>query len=246
MGTHHWEAVAACRSLGGWRHLGGMVIPQRRWGASGGISREGTWWCKEQESIPSECAGASAGPLSAHRVTLGDHSWSCARVPTLTAACGWRLQFVVWFLDLWGLFMALSDPGYCWERSTHLVRVDQACIQLVLGIQLCNCQSVGTRVHFLEATVCTKGDRKPAEGSVGLISYSGIAPQSLVPSCNWSSYLGTAEASARAELWEGRCFPCRQCPMPCCGWSRRRWWPCLLEVCAGRGVVAKLRSCGRR
>lgn len=58
----------------------------------------------------------------------------------------------------------------------------------MLGIQLCNCQSVGTRVHFLEATVCTKGDHKPAEGSVGLISYGGNAPQSLVPSCNWSSY----------------------------------------------------------
>jgi len=63
-------------------------------------------------------------------------------------------------------------------------------------------------MHFLETTVCTKGDHKPAEGIVGLVSHGGNAPQSLVPSCSWSSYPGTAEASDQAELWEGCCFLC--------------------------------------
>lgn len=87
-------------------------------GSFGGTSSQGTWWCREQESVLWEHAGACAGPLSAHRVAPGDHSWACARVPAPAAARGWHLQFAVWFLDLWGLFMASSDPDCCWERST--------------------------------------------------------------------------------------------------------------------------------
>ena len=124
-GTHHWEAVVACRTSGGWRHLGGMVILQRRWGASGGTSSKVTRRCREQESIPCESARACAGPLSARWVALGDHSWhvsgSLLQLLLVDGVCS--LWFGFW---IFGDFLWHHEIQVTAGKGQPLVRMGQA------------------------------------------------------------------------------------------------------------------------
>lgn len=68
-----------------------------------------------------------------------------------------RLLLVDGICSLWFVFWMFGD--FLWHHQVQaaagkgqpLVRVDQAHVQVVLGIQLCSCQSAGSRVHFLKA-----------------------------------------------------------------------------------------------
>lgn len=62
------------------------------------------------------------------------------------------------------------------------------------------------------------------------------------PSTDWSHYPSTAEPSAQAQFQrEDAAFHlwgCKNCLGLCWSWGRKRWCPCLQNVCCGWGFVS--------